>query len=592
MGLFSSCAVNEKGNENFSGGGENIGDVVDGEMALPQVDFSLTDEDMFSTRDSKTDYDKDEAIFVKLNGKGAKCEAEGVRIAGSKVTLTEEATYVISGSLSDGMSVVDAEENAKIHLIFDGVDITSRTSAALYILSADKVHVTLSEDTENTLENGGAFAALDENNIDGALFSKEDLTINGSGRLTVTSPAGHGIVCKDDLVLTGGEYTINSASHGIDANDSVRIKGAKITFDAGKDAIHVENKDDLSKGFIYFSDGKIQGEAEGDGMDAGAYIQIAGGEIDLLLGGGYENGTKEKSDFFGGFMGGKKRPGGMKPMAYGENLSTEEGQSMKGLKAENSICISDGKITISSADDAIHSGMDIILCGGDFEIASGDDALHADGNFTVTAGKINVTNSYEGVEALHILVQGGEITLVASDDGFNAAGGKDQSGSSGGRDGKFGGGHGGMGFFSSNSNGSIEISQGVVNITASGDGMDANGTLKISGGNITVSGPLHGDTAVLDYDKTGEISGGTFIGTGSTMMAQSLSSDEQGVIFTKAGNKAANTILALKDKAGKEILSCKPELDFNLVVLSSPDIVKGEEYTLVIGDMENKIKAN
>ncbi|MBR5296009.1 MAG: carbohydrate-binding domain-containing protein, partial [Clostridia bacterium] len=197
MGLFSSCATDGADSGDFSDGGEKFQDTVEEEKMPVEVDFSLTDEDMFSARDSKTDYDKDEAIFVELKGKGAKCDSDGVRISGSKVTLTAAATYVISGSLSDGMIVVDAEKNAKIHLIFDGVDITSRTSAALYILSADKVHVTLSEDTENTLENGGAFAALDENNIDGALFSKGDLTINGSGRLTVTSPAGHGIVCKD-----------------------------------------------------------------------------------------------------------------------------------------------------------------------------------------------------------------------------------------------------------------------------------------------------------------------------------------------------------------------------------------------------------
>lgn len=204
----------------------------------------------------------------------------------------------------NGIPVVDAPDTAKLQLVLNGVDITSETSAALYILEADKVFVTLANGTANTLANGGSFTAIDDNNIDGALFSKQDLTLNGSGSLTVTSPTGHGIVCKDDLVVTGGTYVVNSASHGLDANDSVRIANAALTIDAGKDAIHCENSDDATKGFIYISGGTIKAEAEGDGIAASAYMQITDGAIDLLVGGGSENGSKAHSDHFGGFMGG------------------------------------------------------------------------------------------------------------------------------------------------------------------------------------------------------------------------------------------------------------------------------------------------
>lgn len=153
---------------------------------------------------------------------------------------------MISGTLDDGMLVVDASDTAKVQLVFDGVQISSGTSAALYVLEADKVFLTLAEGTENALSNGGEFVAVDDNNIDGALFSKQDLTVNGAGSLTVTSPAGHGIVCKDDLVITGGVYIVYAAGHGIDVNDSIRIADAKLTVDAGKDGIHAENNDDSS----------------------------------------------------------------------------------------------------------------------------------------------------------------------------------------------------------------------------------------------------------------------------------------------------------------------------------------------------------
>lgn len=224
---------------------------------------------MFTDRDARTEYDESNGVLIQLSGTSAAASSNSVKISGTTITITEEATYIISGTLDDGMIIVNAPDSAKLQIVLNGVDITSKTSAPLYILEADKVFITLAEGTENTLSNGGTFTAIDENNIDAAIFSKQDLTLNGSGSLTVTSPAGHGIVCKDDLVFTSGTYTVHSASHGLDANDSVRITGeTNLTIDAGKDGIHSENTDDASLGFIYISNGTLNIEAEGDGIAA------------------------------------------------------------------------------------------------------------------------------------------------------------------------------------------------------------------------------------------------------------------------------------------------------------------------------------
>ncbi len=565
-----------------------------------EVDFSKTDADMFTERDNKTDYDEGKAVTIRLNGTTATASSNSVKISGSKITITEEATYVVSGELTDGMLIVDAPDTAKLQIVLSGANITSKTSAALYILEADKVFLTLADGTENTLANGGSFTAIDENNIDAAVFSKQDLTLNGTGSLMVTSPAGHGVVCKDDLVITGGTYTVNSSSHGLDANDSVRITNATLNIDAGKDVIHCENTDDTSKGFIYISSGSINGEAEGDGIAASAYLQIEGGSFDLLVGGGSENGSKEHSDNFGGFMGGGHgggRPSEMRPdSSQGSTITTDESStSMKGLKATNSLLISGGDFTINSADDSVHSDVSVIINGGTFTIASGDDAIHAEDTLTVTAGKIDISESYEGLEALHIDVQGGDIKLRASDDGLNAAGGTDSSGTTGGRDGMFGGGKGGMGGGfggMSSGNGSIVISGGNLYINSSGDGLDANGTLEISGGYTVVVGPTQGDTATLDYDKSGIITGGTFIGTGAQGMAQSFSDFEQGVVAISVGNQSAGTKIFLKDKSGKTIIEHTPELNFAVVILSSPDIKKGETYTVTVGSESGEFEAS
>lgn len=597
LSLLAGC-----GNDKNDTPSENQ-DGTSSDVASVEVDSSKKDTDMFTERDNKTDYDESNAVTIKLNETTATSSSNSVKISGSKITITEEATYVVSGELTDGMLIVDAPDTAKLQIVLNGANITSKTSAALYILEADKVFLTLADGTTNTLANGGTFTAIDDNNIDAALFSKQDLTMNGKGSLTVTSPAGHGVVCKDDLVITGGTYAVNSSSHGLDANDSVRIANATLSIDAGKDAIHAENNDDASLGFIYIASGTIKAEAEGDGIAAGAYMQIADGTIDLLVGGGAENGTKASSGNYGGFMGGGH--GGMRPSDSQSSTTTtdENSTSMKGLKATNSLLISSGNITINSADDSVHSDVSVIINGGTFTIASGDDAIHAEDTLTVTAGKIDISESYEGLEALHIDVQGGDIKLKASDDGLNAAGGTDQSGTEGGRDGMFGegpdgmgggkpGGRGHGGGMSANSNGSIKISGGTLYINSSGDGLDANGTLEISGGHTTVVGPTQGDTATLDYDKSGIITGGTFIGTGALGMAQSFSDSEQGVVAISVGNQSAGTKILLKDKSGNTIIEHSPELNFAVVILSSPDIKKGDTYIISVGSESGEFEAN
>ena len=144
-----------------------------------------------------------------------------------------------------------------------------RLSAAIYVRSAKKVFVTLAEGTENTLANGGSYIAIDDNNIDAVIFSKEDLTLNGSGNVTITAAAGHGIVCKDDLAITGGNYEITAEKHGIEGKDSVRIADGTFTITSGKDGIHVENEDN-EEGYLYIENGTFTITSEGDGISAGS----------------------------------------------------------------------------------------------------------------------------------------------------------------------------------------------------------------------------------------------------------------------------------------------------------------------------------
>ena len=556
----------------------------------PSAGSPTANPDYFTDRDQEGSYEADRSARITLNGSSASCSSNAVRIDGTTVTITDEGTYILSGTLDDGMIIVDTDKSNKVQLVLAGAHITSASCAPIYVRQADKVFITLEENTENSLKNGGAFEPIDENSIDAVIFSKDDLTLNGTGALTVESPAGHGIVSKDELTVTGGTFTVATASHGLNGKDNVCISGGSFTVTAGKDGIQADNADDETLGFVYISGGSFAICAEGDGISASGTVQIDGGDFSIVSGGGSVNGEAHSSDNWGGFGGG---PGGMGGRPGGRSggtstASTEESTSMKGIKSGGSLTLNGGSFTMDCADDAVHSNTSLTVSGGSFTVATGDDGFHAEETLTITSGTVTVTESYEGLEALHILIAGGDIRLTASDDGLNAAGGTDQSGL-GGRDQMFGGG----GFGMSAGNGSITISSGNLHINASGDGIDANGCLEITGGYTVVVGPTMGDTATLDYDTSAVISGGTFIGTGASGMAQTFSSSEnQGVFAVQVGSAAAGTQITLTDAQGNTVISYAPELSFNVVILSSPDIQSGESYTITVGDASGTFEAN
>lgn len=238
---------------------------------------------MFTDRDLEVGYDDETSAHITLGGDGASCDSDSVQISGSTITIADEGTCVLSGTLDNGMVIVDAEDADKVQLVLNGAEITSSTSAAIYVREADKVFITTAAKTDNLLANGGEYVAIDENNVDAAVFSKSDLTFNGEGTLTINAAAGHGAVSKDDLALTSGTYIITAASHGLSGKDSVRIAYGDYTITSGKDGIHAENADDTSLGFLYVAGGTFDITAGGDGMSAGAYLQVDGHNLAELM---------------------------------------------------------------------------------------------------------------------------------------------------------------------------------------------------------------------------------------------------------------------------------------------------------------------
>ena len=466
------------------------------------------------------------------------------------LNITSGGSYTLTGTHKDMMVVVDALD-ADVQLILDGVIIENSKGPAIYVRSAGKVQITLKDGSSNTLSDGTSYDITDsDSTLDGAVFSKADLTVNGSGTLTVNGNYKHGIVSKDDLVISSGTIMVNAQSTGINGKDCVKVNNGNITVTSGGDGIKSDNDTDADRGYVYLYGGTVNITSGNDGIQAQTVLKIEDVDLMVTAGGG--------SDY---------------------SLSSSA-ESYKGLKASSDILISGGSFDITSRDDCIHSNGTITISGGTYTLASGDDGIHADTDLAISGNstKLTVTKSYEGIEGTGIVISGGDISIVADDDGINAAGGNNGS------TGRFG-----QGSFSS-STGKIVISGGTLYIKASGDGLDANGTLSVTAGDITVSGPNSGDTSILDYDASGTISGGTFVGAGAAGMAQNFSSSStQGCILANVGNQSAGSVIKLTDSDGNVITRHTTDQAFSCIILSHPSIKQGSTYTLSAGSFTTTI---
>ena len=453
---------------------------------------------LFSDRDLEGSYDESGAIAIQLDGDSAACDSDAVAIEGSRITIGAEGVYVLSGTLTDGQIVVSAGETDKVQLVLAGADITSSTSAAIYALEGDKVFITLAEGTENILTNGGEYVAIDDNNIDAVIFSKTDLTLNGSGSLTINAQAGHGVVSKDDLTITGGSYTVTAASHGLSGKDSIAIAGGTFAITSGKDGIHAENADDLSLGTLYIADGTYTITAQGDAVSAQGALQIDAGTFALYTGEGSASVDMLSSD--AGQMGGGPR-GGMSAQTETDAAALEEDTvSQKGIKGESTYTINGGTFTIDSTDDCLHAGGAMTIAAGEFTLSSGDDAVHCDDALTIQSGAFSIPYCYEGIEGLSITIEDGVFQITSNDDGLNAAGGVDSSGFGG-----FGG--RAQDTFAAGSDSFITINGGTLTVVSSSDCIDSNGALTINGGTLELTCNGSGNTA-LDCDGTYVNNGG------------------------------------------------------------------------------------
>jgi hypothetical protein len=426
---------------------------------------------VLSRIDIETSYTKSDT-HIALNYDSASITGRGAAVNGSDITITTGGVYVVSGTLNDGQIAVEATKNDEVRIVLNGTSITNRSGAAICALQCEKLVITLAAGTENALIDGGvSFQYNDEDakEPNGALFSKDDLTINGEGSLTVTAGFKNGISTKDNLVILSGEVLVNAADNALYGKDSAAVLGGRLDLVAGGDGIKTNTLDDPSLGFILLSGGDILIKSDYDGVQADTALEVTGGTLKVTAGGGIE-GHETVSDI-----------------------------GSEGLKSNGSLSVTDGEITVISSGDCLRAAGDMLLAGGSLSLSTLGKAAQSGGLLSVTGGSVSVGQSYEGIEGVSVEISDGVIDINADDDAINASGGADGV--------KEGG----------TAECHVTITGGDIRFLARGDGVDSNGSISISGGTLSAFINSTPDNGAMDCDGILLVTGGTLIygGTGA-----------------------------------------------------------------------------
>ncbi|QTX05699.1 carbohydrate-binding domain-containing protein [Agromyces archimandritae] len=573
------------------------------------------------------DASRSNAVDIALDGDTAAVDAAGAdgeaSVDGGVVTISQAGDYRLHGSF-DGGIVVDSPGEGTVRLILDDAEIAAADSAAIFVAAADDVEIVLADGSRNTLSDTAEYAADDE--AGAALDSKADLTISGDGSLEVTGNGNDGIASSDGLVIEGGRIDVNAADDGIRGKDYAVLAGGTITVEAGGDALKADNEEDAERGYVWISGARVTATAGNDAVDAASDVVVTGGAFEAVAGAAGATGEAASDD-------------------AAADDDAEESAS-KGIVAGVIAVLEGGAITVDAADDAVHSNGGIRLADGTATLTSGDDAVHADGTLLAAGATVDVLGSVEGLEGAKIEIEGGELDIVASDDGINGSDGsgagemggfpggtppegmpeggmpeggtppsgmpeggmpeggtppsgfpadgerpEPPAGGEGGRRGEApagaapdGGAPGGESAAASIVE--VTISGGTVHVDAAGDGIDVNGTLAITGGDIVVDGPDNDGNAALDVDGDFTIAGGTLLAVGSAGMAMAPTADsEQGSVSVRLDTQIeAGQAFTVVAEDGTVIASHTAIRTLASVVASGPGVENGATYEVRAGD--------
>lgn len=576
--VTSSSSVNaesartESTGETSADNADTTSESTDSENAMESAsdinfDLELTESTIdteFTDREKSGSYKASEAVKITLNKTTATVSGSGAKADGSTITITEEGVYIVRGTLEDGQIIVNASDSDKVQIVLDGVHINCETNAAIYVREADKVFITLAENSSNTLGDGNEYTQIDDNTVDSVIFSKSNLVCNGTGSLTIEADYKHGIVSKDDLVITGGTYKIAAADNGITAKDQIKILNGSFDIDAANSAVKAKNTDDAELGNIYIAGGIFTIEAEQDGFHATGSIVVDDGTITVNSG---DDGFHADLD----------------TVIHGGTILVEK--SYEGLEGKR-VVVNGGDITVNASDDGANAA------------GSGDDDSNAASSNNDSSAAVNsgddssISGAADGKEPPQMPPDTENGSDMQPSQDFNpenapSGGNAPQNFDSGNApsDGdapqKMQGGPGGEG----NSELYIKITGGTLTVSADGDGLDSNGSLLVTGGTTIVYGPTSDGDSALDYDGSAIVTGGTLAAIGSAGMTESFdeASTQPVITYYSTETQSADTTITLTDSDGSALFTVTPEKAYASIVLTCPEMKLDATYTLTAG---------
>ena len=313
------------------------------------------------------DYDTSipsDAVTITGNGEIVDISGAGAKTDGGAVTITKGGTYVLSG-VFNGQILIDADKEALVHLVLAGAQMTCTDSAAIYGVQSDKIVITLQDGTANQIEDGETYVyeTAEEEEPNAAIFSKDDLTINGTGSLIVQGNYEDAIGTKDDLLIVSGNYQIDAVEDGVQGKDSLTILNGTFIITAGNDALKASNDTDTDKGWVLIDNGTYTISAGDDAIHAETELTIHDGIIDIV--------------------------------ACQEGI---EGQT---------VTVNDGMISVKASDDGINAvsgqgsgDISITINGGEIYVDADGDGLDSNGTLVINGGTVYVegpTNDGNGI---------------------------------------------------------------------------------------------------------------------------------------------------------------------------------------------------
>ena len=621
------------------------------------VTYSESDSDIsieLDEDDINTSWNESECTKIELTQTSANINGSGAAVENNKVTITEAGTYVLSGTLTDGCIDVNVSGKGTVRLILNGVNITSGTTAPFIVEDAKKVVVTLADGTTNTFTDSTRVAADDED-YSAAVYSKADLTFNGNGTLNINAGYRNGIKSTDDLKIVSGTYNITSNEDGIVGKDLLAVKAGIFNITSGQDGMKSTYDKDDTKGNIIIDEGIFNITASTDGIQSEHILRINGGEFNIKTGNGYQASTKS-SNSQPGNMGGNtttttqtQDEDSMKGLKAGTIIKVTGGTYIidsqdDAVHTNGNMYIDNGKYTINTGNDAFHADTQLVINGGTIDIQNSYEGIESL-EIIINGGDINVTASDDGINAsggssdstdtqhqgmsdnnqpgnmdnndsnMNLGQPGVMMDGNQSDNGTMGGNGNNMgqlqgapdenqsdNGIMGGNSDNMGqlqgkpdnnqsGNMGGFGY--SDSIATMTINGGNLFVNASGDGLDANGSIYINGGTVIICGPTSdGDTAI-DFDSACEIKGGTVMAFGSSGMLETPTSAENGAcIVTSFSSVSAGTQYTLTDSTGKTILSYTPSKAYASAIVYSADISTGNTYTVNAGNVSQSVTVN